>query len=190
MPDDQKNPDRMSLADIAQHTANLRKILDKVQAPELARLLRSLEQHAGDAGLGDKYMPIGLIGDVPVGGSSYIEAPSVQLECRPDYLVVSPDSARFFELLDLKVGKDSQLISSGIIPLDTFSAEYLHNDRLSAIQRWKGADWCSPGLRLSVVVQPTKAMREAREGRMPTASLGPDTLPFRGVLWCQVRGWL
>jgi hypothetical protein len=160
---------------ILRQLASVEAAFEKLDVPDLRRHLRSLLDEASRAGLvgGAGRFPLPLIAEPAelAGQSWHVEAPRVQVYATPEHLVLSPDTARAYELHDFKVGKNTQFIAPGPLPLDTFSVEYAKNERLSDLQRFR-CDECPPGIDIHLVV----ALRHAA----PRA-------PFRGLLWCGVR---
>ena len=70
-----------------------------------------------------RQFPIGFEGRVPNGGKVGTEFDievKPQVLFRGERLAVPPSIARYFDIVDIKVGKDSQLAASGILPAEAF----------------------------------------------------------------------
>jgi hypothetical protein len=91
-----------------------------------------------------------------------------ELPFRPSHLVVTPEVARGFELVDFRIGNVGQILGGGApLPLDTFSIEYKKNDSLDSLQGWQG-NTCDVAQKIKIAVRRT-----------------PDgaAVAFRGLLW-------
>lgn len=164
---------RATPADVAAQIARVLEAFKRIDAPELRALLERLIEDARAAGLGASTLPLALVCEERVTRRELFEVASysVQVPCRPEHLVLTPETARSFDLYDFQVGRRSQLPAPGLLPLDTFSVEYVGPGRLSELQRWKG-DECPVGMAVRLVVR----LRPEVEGAM-----------FRGLLWCSVK---
>jgi hypothetical protein len=172
-------PELWTRADIAAQVERVRVMLKTSGlGPNLLRLFETVENLAAELDKDTRNVPFGLLPTKDdearaafcAGEMVALKPLRPMIYATPRYLVLPPPIAEAYELVDFKVGKNSQLFDDGFpVPLDTFSAAFLANDRLSNLQEWKGADGCPPGVRIEMLVQP----------RTNTA------MPFRGVLWCE-----
>jgi hypothetical protein len=72
--------------------------------------------------LNERQFPVGFIHEnIPPGGEADIEV-KPQVYFRGERLAIPPSIARYFDILDIKVGKDSQLAATGTMPGESFSA--------------------------------------------------------------------
>jgi hypothetical protein len=70
----------------------------------------------------ERQFPVGFLQDnIPPGGEADIEV-KPQVYFRGERLAIPPTIARYFDILDIKVGKDSQLAATGTMPGESFSA--------------------------------------------------------------------
>jgi hypothetical protein len=70
----------------------------------------------------ERQFPVGfLYENIPPGGEADIEV-KPQVYFRGERLALPPTIARYFDILDIKVGKDSQLAATGTMPGESFSA--------------------------------------------------------------------
>jgi hypothetical protein len=159
-------------ADLAAHVERVERALAGAGMPEVLALLQRINAAAERVGLGAARIPFGLIGEPLDGGHDVLEV-RPHVSCQPEHLVLTAETARGFDLVDFKVGKNSQFGGPECLPLDTFSVDAYARagDRLSSVQAWHGTDVCYPGMSISLYVH---ALRR-----------GP--LQFRGLLWCRVR---
>jgi hypothetical protein len=111
-------------------------------------------------------LPYGLVGPkMPLGVLHVVEMRTPFL-FRPEHLVVSPETARAFEVQSFLV-EDQQQLGASPLPLETFSIEYDRNMRLTKLVGWQG-DTCKPG----------------RPVELEVRRVGPEgEIGFRGVLW-------
>ena len=68
-----------------------------------------------------------------------------QVLFRGERLAVAPSIARYFDVIDIKVGKDSQLAATGEMPAESFSA--------LAVGVRLELDTASPGITLTITVR-------------------------------------
>jgi hypothetical protein len=171
-------PELWTRADIAAQVERVRVMLKTSGlGPDLLRLFETVEKLGAELDEETRNVPFGLFptkedearGPFHAGEIMALEPLRPMIYATPRYLVLPPPIAELYELVDFKVGRDSQLLGGFPVPLDTFSAAFLANDRLSKLQEWKGADGCLPGLDMHIFVQPRKTV----------------AMPFRGVLWCE-----
>jgi hypothetical protein len=72
--------------------------------------------------MNERQFPVGFLQEnIPPGGEADIEV-KPQVYFRGERLAIPPTIARFFDILDIKVGKDSQLAATGTMPGESFSA--------------------------------------------------------------------
>jgi hypothetical protein len=72
--------------------------------------------------LNERQFPVGFIHEnIAPGGEADIEV-KPQVYFRGERLAIPPSIARYFDILDIKVGKDSQLAATGTMPGESFSA--------------------------------------------------------------------
>jgi hypothetical protein len=83
--------------------------------PHGPRLVPDHPRHA-------RQFPIGLVKTAVAAGDSVDIEVKPQVHFRGERLAVSPSLARFFNVVDIKVGKDSQLAAVGEMPAESFSA--------------------------------------------------------------------
>jgi hypothetical protein len=70
----------------------------------------------------ERQFPVGfMFENIPPGGEADIEV-KPQVYFRGERLAIPPTIARYFDILDIKVGKDSQLAATGTMPGESFSA--------------------------------------------------------------------
>jgi len=151
------------------HLDELRK--DMADSPELAAHLRQRAGHLDPVAVYERSVrvPFGLVGAPAALGETVTLRPiRPQVPFRAEHMVLSPDSAHNFELTSFKSQSRAQYLDSEPLPLDTFSIEYLKNDRLSEMQGWKSVDTCGPGMAIQLEVR-----RIGRKGKRA----------FRGILW-------
>jgi len=154
-------------ADVAAQIDKLCKSLDKFDARELHAMVSRLRDRARDR-LGSALLPMGLIGEVV--GSSVMIILTPWIPCRPRYLVLEPETARSFDLIDYKLGNIAQSPDGGPVPLDTFSVEYAgKNDILPVLQRWDSNQRWDVAIRSCFLFE-----RHAD---------APHVEKFRGLLW-------
>ena len=105
--------------------------------------MRDIEHQRGKA----RKFPIGFESDlIPPGATTTIEVkPQVLFVGRR--LAVPPQIGRSFDIIDVKVGKDSQLAASGNMPADAFST--------LAVDATMELDPAEPGITIVLVVQNT-----------------------------------
>ncbi len=163
-----------TVADLAAHVERVEHALATAGMSEVLALFHRLNAAAQRSGLGGSRIPFGLIGQPIDRGQDLVEI-KPQIWCQPEHLVLTAETARGFELVDFKVGKNSQFGGLECLPLDTFSVDsYARGgERLSSVQAWHGTDVCLPGMPITLFVH---ALRR-----------GP--IQFRGLLWCRGR-WM
>jgi hypothetical protein len=172
---------RIDPGDLASHVD---RVLRAVNGTGLAALVERLTKLEGDGRAPSYRLPFGLIG-APDAYEPLVFNFQPWGDCVLTHLVVTPETAAQYELVDFKIGSVSQLAGSGWepLPLDTFSVAYLANDRLSALQAWKTCT-ASPGMTIQVVFQRRRGVElpMTREG-----GKWSPTFPFRGLLWADIR---
>jgi hypothetical protein len=148
----------------------------------LPEMLRHLENLAERAKLPDARWPFPLMALPDKQGIVHVTL-EPQVKVRVTHLVLSPESARAYELLHLSVGhsaqypggsRDTKGARQHALPMETFSIEYLVDGRLAEVQGWKTAP-ASPGVRIELIAQ-------LREPHVPGA---PD-IPLRGLAWADI----
>jgi hypothetical protein len=102
------------------------------------RVVREHPQHA-------RQFPIGFTkSGIAPGTATDIEV-KPQVLFRGERLAVAPSIARYFDVIDIKVGKDSQLAATGEMPAESFSA--------LAVGVRLELDTASPGITLTITVR-------------------------------------
>ena len=86
-----------------------------MQHPQRKRLVAEEPTH-------ERQFPVGFLQEnIAAGGEADIEV-KPQVYFRGERLAIPPTIARYFDILDIKVGKDSQLAATGTMPGESFSA--------------------------------------------------------------------
>jgi hypothetical protein len=70
----------------------------------------------------ERQFPIGFVREGILPGDEADIEVKPQVYFRGERLALPPTNARFFDVLDIKVGKDSQLAATGSMPGESFSA--------------------------------------------------------------------
>ena len=133
--------------------------------------LRFLSKHH-PTGFRSSRMPIGVIGkDFAPGGVAYVVV-SPDVAFRPTHLVVSHETSKAFNLVQITVGCVSRTAGGYDVPLESFAMDYLaelKGEELKAImglQKWD-LGIVTPAMRVQVCVR----------------NIGTCARAFRGLLW-------
>ena len=102
------------------------------------RVVREHPQHA-------RQFPIGFTKSAIAPGTATDIEVKPQVLFRGERLAVAPSIARYFDVIDIKVGKDSQLAATGEMPAESFSA--------LAVGVRLELDTASPGITLTITVR-------------------------------------
>ena len=102
------------------------------------RVVREHPQHA-------RQFPIGFTRSAIAPGIAVDIEVKPQVLFRGERLAVAPSIARYFDVIDIKVGKDSQLAATGEMPAESFSA--------LAVGVRLELDTASPGIMLTITVR-------------------------------------
>lgn len=160
--------EKLTPGDIAQHIEGVRKALDGSGAMDLVRMVNRLSAQSWATRL-----PFALVG-LPNERGDVLMQDTCQVPCRFTHFVLSPETARAYVLRGFFLGVDMQAAGGSLrpLPLETFSIEYMQDDRLAACQAWKTTT-CDPGMHWTVdaVLRPEV-----------DAAAGPA---FRGLLWAE-----
>jgi hypothetical protein len=117
-------------------------------------------------------LPLALVvKDVAHGESPEVIVQPITL-CRPLALVVDPTTAKSFDLVSLTLGNSRMTLSEEPWPLDTFSIEFMVDDKIASVNALAGWPSAETFTRLSCKVR-------RREGS------GANVATFRGLLWCE-----
>lgn len=93
-----------------------------------------------------RQFPIGFSAEIPLNGEADIEV-KPQVLFRGERLAVAPSCAPFFDIIDIKVGKDSQLAAVGDLTAESLSA--------LAVGVRMELDTASPGITITLRVRNT-----------------------------------
>jgi hypothetical protein len=110
--------------------------------PRGPRLVPNHPRHA-------RQFPIGLVKTAILPGDAQDIEVKPQVHFRGERLAVAPSISRFFNVVDIKVGKDSQLAAVGEMPAESFSA--------LAVGVRLELDTAQPGIVITVRVRNTDA---------------------------------
>jgi hypothetical protein len=110
--------------------------------PHGPRLVQNHPRHA-------RQFPIGLVKNAIAPGDAQDIEVKPQVHFRGERLAVAPSISRFFNVVDIKVGKDSQLAAVGEMPAESFSA--------LAVGVRLELDTAQPGIVITVRVRNTDA---------------------------------
>jgi hypothetical protein len=95
--------------------------------------------------------------------------------CRPLTLVVDRDTAKYFDLASFEVGNMRMALSDEPWPLETFSIEFVLDDKIALVNHFAGWPTIETFTRLKCSVR--RRQDEDTEG----------VKTFRGLLWCEAR---
>jgi hypothetical protein len=161
--------------DLMSHVDKVVKALEKSGAADLAGLANKLSKLA--SGKYTRKYPFPLVGNVDFHGQIEMTG-SCMLPCRFTHFVLSPETSKSFELCAFILGNDYQGVTFMPIPLETFSIEYMNDDRLASCQEWATAEM-EVGAKFIVQAR----LRESRFDKICTTP-APE---FRGLLWAEVK---
>jgi hypothetical protein len=166
-------------ADVRGHLDALGEELDALDGKSLRELLDRFQSRFGariapqERGRSER-VPYGVISKTPIGSSGSGEVRIFPMvPTRFTHLVVSPFTAKYFELVQLMSGRHPLGGSSDPLPLETFSIEYGHDDTLCAVQSFK-IPMTEVGQSFVILFQ----------RRADTEHLSPEY--FRGLFWADV----
>lgn len=162
-------------ARFARHLKETRAALESAR-PLLDHLSRLGEKIAAPVGR----VPFPLVGESDATGTVYFKL-LPWCRVRLTHFVLEPDTARAFELVDFKVGRNGQ--SPGFVdgaysalPLETFSIEYMRDDVLAKAQEWV-TPIAEPGMCIEVTAELRPDVGKGKLG-------GRAGVRFRGLAWC------
>src|ERR1700730_3376660 len=160
---DHSPPAGLTQEDLMSHVDRVVKALEKSGAADLVGLVRKIQAQVQPKV--STRIPFGLIAEPnDYGNVDIVQQPNTQ--CRLTHLVLTPDTARSYELTGFRAA--NIFLQEGIsnIPLEPFSIEYLQSDRLATCMAWKSL-LMTPSNRFSIFAH-------LREGAIPCQ--------FRGIL--------
>lgn len=158
------NKDNLSREEIEANIDKLVKALEKSGARELVRLVNKLVS-ASESKF-NYTVPYGLIAD-PDEHDSVQMTSSPYTVCKFTHLVLSPETAKSYDLEFFQIANIYSTGDANPIPLEPFSIEYMNDDRLAACMEWKSVT-IGPANRFSISARLRK---------------GFSRVQFRGVLW-------
>lgn len=158
---------RMSQEKYDEHIEKLREAM--AGAPDA---LRFFSKHH-PAGQASTRMPLGIISEGLIHSeTTSIIVVSPDVTFRPTHLVVSHETSKAFNLVQMTVANVGASAGGYDIPLESFSMEYLaslEGEELKAImslQKW-GIDTVTPAMRISIYVK----------------NISDQARAFRGIIW-------
>jgi hypothetical protein len=121
---------KITKADLAAH---IDRVSQAMRGSDLAGLLERLTELERSTRF-PKRAPFALVADAEQNLRRWHCSMSLEpfCLCEPTHIVVTPETAAHWELADFQVGNVSIRagFDGGNLPLDTFSAAYVHNDKV------------------------------------------------------------
>lgn len=162
-----ENKEHYTNEDLAAHVDRVIKALKKTGTTDLVALVERLTSMT--KANYQETCPFGLIKDPENGIVEITMQPDVT--CKLTHMVLSPETARSYDLEYFQMANVHQIQGINPIPLDPFSIEYMQDDRLASCMKWESVT-LTPANRFTIC-----------------ARLRKDFVPvqFRGVLWAKIR---
>jgi hypothetical protein len=158
--------------DLAAHVDKVLKALGDSNLIGLVRRLHALQENQGlNSGLLER-VPFAISDEGKRDSAGIILEPFVT--CVVSHLVLDHESSMAWQLSDFKVGNIACLSpgwSHTPLPLETFSIQYMQDDRFAAVQRFRSAR-AYPGSKIYLLFEKRKEIKVAA--------------PLRGLLWAEI----
>jgi hypothetical protein len=152
--------------DLATHVERVVKALEKSGSIGLAHLVERLRAQVKPRI--ELHVPMGLIAE-PDDHGNIVITDQPYTTVRFTHLVLEPETAKSYEMTFFQVANVHMVITSDPVPLETFSIEYLQDDKLAHCMAWKTMT-IGPANRFTIAAA-------LRKGFKP--------VPFRGLLWAE-----
>jgi hypothetical protein len=159
--------EHLTKEDLTSHIDRIVKALEKSGVRDLVNLTKRLSELVKTVDRRKYNMPFGLIQEPKNGRVEFTTQPNIC--CRLTHLVLSPETAKSYEMEHFQIANIYSTGDDHHIPLELFSIEYMNDDRLANCMQWKTVE-LSPANRFTI-----------------SASLrtGFSPVEFRGILWAE-----